>query len=220
VHWSALDALNPNLPDEHLYTSQAHPYFREPAWIIALPTRFVPTRGESTEILFMAARAGQPFARPFKEAFIRPGLDPARWGNRANYAALNVVPTGPDEMSIYHAGSGVRYTLRTDGFVSINAGYDGGDCVTQPVVCPGGQLRLNVSTSATGVAQIELQNAQGQALPGYSLDDCVPIVTDATAHTVSWASGRTPDALARQAIRLRIRLRDADVYAFQFGSHV
>ncbi|SVB05952.1 uncharacterized protein METZ01_LOCUS158806, partial [marine metagenome] len=109
VHWENRRDLQPNDPDEHLYTSQTHPYFRAPHIYIATPTRFVAERGSSTEILFMTTRAGtNSYERPFKEAWIRPGPDPDRWGNRSNYAALNVVPTGPDEMSVYNASSGYR----------------------------------------------------------------------------------------------------------------
>ena len=128
--WDERIDLEPNDPGEHLYTSQTHPYFRAPHLYLALPTRFVPDCGDSTEILFMATRGAHPYTRLNKDAFIRPGLDPQRWGNRANYAALNVVPTGPEELSLYHADSGHRYTLRTDGFVSINAPHCGGELIT------------------------------------------------------------------------------------------
>ena len=43
--------LKANFPGEHLYTTQTHPYFRAPHLYIALPTRFHPERGESTDIL-------------------------------------------------------------------------------------------------------------------------------------------------------------------------
>ena len=75
--WSKPAALSPNLPGEHLYTSQTHPYFRAPHIYVALPTRFHPGRGESTDILLMTARGDAPYDRTFREAFIRPGLDPA-----------------------------------------------------------------------------------------------------------------------------------------------
>ena len=63
----------------------------------------MPERGESTDILLMTSRPGQRgprFDRTFRGAFIRPGLDPARWGNRSNYTALNVVPTGPGDVPL------------------------------------------------------------------------------------------------------------------------
>lgn len=46
---------------------------------------------------------------------------PSQWGNRSNFMALNVVPAGPAEMSIYHR-NGHRYVMRTDGFVLARAG--------------------------------------------------------------------------------------------------
>lgn len=129
VDWTEPVATDANLPGEHLYTSQTHPYFRAPHLYVALPTRFQPERGDSTDILFMAMRAGSDrYERLFAEAFIRPGLDPASWGNRSNYAARGVVPTGPAEMSLYHC-NGLRYTLRTDGFISLRAGYAAGTMI-------------------------------------------------------------------------------------------
>ena len=117
VNWTERVPMKPNLEEEHLYTTQTHPYFRAPHIYIATPTRFHPERGKITDILFMTARGNRRFDQTFAEAFIRPGLDPARWGNRGNYAVLNVVPTSPTEMSIYSSPFR-RFVLRTDGFVS------------------------------------------------------------------------------------------------------
>lgn len=217
VNWTPAVPMNPNLPEEHLYTSQTHPYVRAPHLYIALPTRFVPSRGNSTEILFMTARAGAPFERTFPEAFIRPGLDPERWGNRANYAACNVVQTGPAELSVYHAHSGLRYTLRLDGFASVNAPYAGGEMLTRPLRFSGGLLVLNLSTAATGSAQVEIQDVAGKPLPGYSLGDCAPLVGDRIEFPVAWKSGADVSALAGRPVRLRVVMRDADLYALRFA---
>ncbi len=43
-----------------------------------------------------------------------------------------------------------RYSLRTDGFVSLNADFSGGELTTRPFVFSGGELELNYSTSAVG----------------------------------------------------------------------
>ncbi len=69
----------------------------------------------------MTARGDSPYDRTFREAFLRPGLDPARWGNRSNLPPLNIVPTGPEEMSIY-VSPFRRFTLRLDGFASLGPG--------------------------------------------------------------------------------------------------
>ncbi len=218
ITWSPSVELAPNLPGEHLYTSQTHPYFRAPHLYIALPTRFHPGRGDSTDILLMSARGNAPFDRTFREAFIRPGADPARWGNRSNYAALNVVPTAPGEMSIYHVGSGDRYVLRTDGFASIHAGAESGELLTRPLRFTGKELVLNYATSAGGSVRVEVQTEAGQPVPGFALADSRPLVGDALAQTVRWATGSDVSPLAGQPVRLRFVMQDADLFALKFNA--
>ena len=215
VKWAEPVALSPNFPGEHLYTTQTHPYFRAPHIYIALPTRYHPGRGASTDILFMSARGGGPFDRTFRGAFIRPGLDPARWGNRSNYAALNVVPTGPSEMSIY-ATPFRRFVLRTDGFASVHAGADAGEMVTRPLRFSGRELAVNYSTSAGGSVRVEIQDAEGKPAPGFALADCRPLVGDAIEQKVSWSKGSDLSALTGRAVRLRFVMQEADLYALQF----
>lgn len=216
-HWEPPVDMDPNLPGEHLYTSQTHPYFRAPHIYIALPTRYQPDRGSSTDILFMATRAGTArFDRLFTEAFIRPGLDPERWGNRSNYAACGVVPTGPAEMSIYHAHSGQRYVLRTDGFISINAGVEPGEFVTTPLIFSGRELVLNYSTSAAGSVQVEVQSAQGHPVSGFTQADCPPLIGDSIARGVAWKTGADMKGLAGTVVRLRFIMKEADLFSFQF----
>lgn len=214
IQWTAPVALDPNEPGEHLYTSQTHPYFRAPQIYIALPTRFQPDRGNSTDILFMTARGAGPYTRLFKEAFIRPGLDPANWGNRANYAALNVVPTGPAEMSIYVRDR--RYVLRTDGFVSVHAGFDAGELVTKPFRFDGRALEINYATSAGGSLRLELQGADGTPIDGYRLEDCDEIVGDEIARTVTWDGRADVSTLAGEVVRLRATIREGDLFAICF----
>ncbi len=214
--WTEPVPLRPNFPGEHLYTTLTHPYFRAPHTYIALPTRFHPERGESTDILFMTARGNRPFDRTFREAFIRPGLDPARWGNRSNYAALNVVPTGPAEMSIY-ATPFRRFVLRTDGFASIYAGADAAEMITRPLTFAGGELTVNYATSAGGSLRVEVQDAaNGQALPGFTLAECRTLVGDAIEQPVRWSGSGALAALAGRPVRLRFALQEADVFAIQF----
>jgi hypothetical protein len=215
VTWSEPAPLKPNFPGEHLYTTLTHPYFRAPHIYIALPTRFHPGRGESTDILFMTARGLGPFDRTFREALIRPGLDPARWGNRSNYAALNVVPTGPAEMSIYTTPFR-RFTLRTDGFASVHAGADPAEMITRPLRFKGNKLVVNYSTSAGGSLSVEIQDPDGRPQPGFALADCRPLVGDAIEQTVTWASGADLSSLVGRPVRLRFAMLEADLFALQF----
>ncbi|MDF1860319.1 MAG: hypothetical protein P1U87_08890 [Verrucomicrobiales bacterium] len=225
--WTAPVAMNPNFPGEHLYTTQTHPYFRAPHIYVALATRYVPGRGDdaggqssernATDILLMSTRAGsETYDRLFPEAFIRPGLEEKQWGNRANYVALNVVPTGPNEMSIYHR-SGDRYVLRTDGFVSVQAGSEPGELLTKPVQCYGSKLILNLSTSAVGSARVEIQNADGKAIPGLELENCQALFGDAIELMMKWKGDPDLSALAGKPIRLRFVLTECDLYSYRFA---
>lgn len=218
VKWTEPVPLKPNSAGEHLYTSLTHPYFRAPHIYVATPTRFHPGRGESTDILFMTARGDGPYDRTFREVFIRPGLDPARWGNRSNYAALNVVPTGPTEMSIY-ATPFRRFVLRMDGFASIHSGADPGEVLTKPLRFAGRELEINCSTSAAGSVRVEIQDTEGKPAAGFAADDCLEIVGDEIARTVRWKNGSDVGKLAGQPVRLRFLLHDADLYALQFRSN-
>ncbi|MBI5775530.1 MAG: hypothetical protein HZA89_17555 [Verrucomicrobia bacterium] len=183
-----------------------------------------------TEALFMASRDGVKFKR-WNEAFLRPGIErEGTWNYGQQYLAWHLVETksalegAPDELSLYASESywtGTssalrRYTLRLDGFVSVRAPMGGGELVTKPFTFTGGKLTLNFATSAAGGIQVELQNAGGQPLPGFTLADCPPIFGDALERAVTWKGGGDVSALAGKTVRLRFAMKDADLYALRF----
>jgi hypothetical protein len=169
-------------------------------------------------VLLMSTRAGSTtYDRLFTEAFIRPGLDAKQWGNRANYVAQNVHPTGPGEMSIYHR-SGDRYVLRTDGFISVHAGANAGELVTRPLIFSGESLSVNASTSAAGSLRVEIQDAAGQPLTGFTLEDCEEFYGDRIDADLQWGGGVELSTLAGRPIRLRFVLQECDLYSFRFHS--
>jgi hypothetical protein len=215
LHWTEPVPLHPNFEGEHLSTTLTHAYFRAPQIHIALPTRLHPQRGSRTDILFMTARADRPYDRTCREAFIRPGLDPARWGNRSNYAALNVVQTGPTEMSIYTTPFR-RFPLRLDGFASAHAGAAPGELISKPLVFTGDALALNYTTSAGGSVRLEIQDAQGSPVPEFALQDHDPLVGDAIDQAASRKKKRNLAALAGRTSRRRCVLQEADIFAIQF----
>ena len=169
----------------------------------------------------MSSRDGLHWDRRFMEAFLRPGRDRENWTERNNHIAWGVVPTAPDEISIYwvehyrHPTCRIRRgTLRMDGFVSVNASYAGGEFTTKPFTFEGKELAINYATSAVGSVQVEIQHPDGQPITGYELTD--EIYGDKIEHVVSWKAGSDVNRLAGQSIRLRFVLKDADLYAMQF----
>ena len=109
-----------------------------------------------------------------------------------------------------------RLTFRTDGFVAVHAGYQPGELITKPITFAGSKLTVNISTSAAGGGFVEIQDAAGQPIPGYTLADCIELNTDDLARVVSWKNGSDLSSLAGKSIRLRFRLKDADLFALQF----
>ncbi|MBM3473071.1 MAG: hypothetical protein FJX75_07395 [Armatimonadetes bacterium] len=184
-----------------------------------------------TEGLLMGSRDGVRFTM-WPEAFLRPGLRTRdSWFYGDNYQTWGLVQTksaiadAPPELSLYasehyHQAEGGtvfrRYTLRMDGFVSVEAPLSGGELITRPLTFASRELVLNVSTSAAGSVRVEIQNPARRPLPGYALEDCAAVLGDDLERPVVWKTGTEVGSLAGQAVRLRFELRDADLYAFRF----
>ena len=183
-----------------------------------------------TDALLMVSRDGVTFHR-WREAFLRPGLrlrDNWKYGD--NYIAWHLVETksaiadGPPELSLY-ATEGYwtgtssalrRYTLRMDGFVSVQAPAAGGELLTRPLRFEGSSLVMNFSTSVAGSVRVELQGADGEPVKGFALGDCPEIFGDSLERVVSWKGGSDVSVLAGKPVRLRFALKDADLYSIQF----
>jgi len=242
LHWTEpVEMSFGDTPREHIYTNQTHPYFRAPQIYVAIAARFMPHRQVLTEeqaealhvnpkyfkdcsdAVFMTSRGGNRYDRTFMEGFIRPGIGLENWVSRSNYPALNVVQTGPAEMSVYvnrnyaqPTANLHRYSMRLDGFVSVQAPYSGGEMVTKPFTFTGRQLSINFSTSAAGEVRVEIQHEQGQPIPNYSLSKATRLIGNEISKIVSWQKGGDLSALRGQPIRLRFVMKDADLYSIKF----
>jgi hypothetical protein len=79
------------------------------------------------------------------------------------------------------------------------------------------ELTLNMSTSAAGSIQVALLDAEGKAIPGYGFNECDTLIGDGVNIPVSWSGNTELNQLAGMPIRVHFRLKDADIYAMQFG---
>jgi hypothetical protein len=109
-----------------------------------------------------------------------------------------------------------RLVLRTDGFASLNGPFAGGEMVTKPLRFEGEELVINYATGAAGHVGIEIEDVSGVPIQGYTMRECDPIVGDEIERVVSWGGRATVSGLARSPIRMRMALKDADVYSFRF----
>lgn len=232
-------------PLQHLYTNQTAPYFRAPQIYVSLAARFFPGRRvltdaeaaaigvdphyfhDTSDAIFQTSRGGGVYDRTFTGAFIRPGLGAQNWVSRTTYPALGVVQTGPVEISCYTNQDYAqptahlhRYSLRLDGFASVRAPFEGGELVTKPLTFQGARLLMNFSTSAAGGIRVEIQDADGKALPGFTLADSVETIGNEIERAARWKTGENVSALAGRTVRLRFVIKDADLYAIRFAEAV
>jgi hypothetical protein len=105
---------------------------------------------------------------------------------------------------------------RVDGFVSADADHKGGWLRTPRVVFRGNRLRLNVDTGSMGMAIVELQDAVGRPIPGFTRAACEEVGGNFVDQCVSWKGSPDVSALAGRPVRLRIDLKRGKLYAFQF----
>jgi hypothetical protein len=183
-----------------------------------------------TDGLFMSSRDGRTFNR-WNEPFFRAGIERKHnWLYGDCYVNCGIIETAaedssaPPELSFYveenHSKTNAertrRYTLRIDGFVSASAPRAGGEIITKPITFAGDQLSLNFTTTSVGGILVELQDADGAVIPGFSREECCEIFGDNLDRKVEWKSNGKVSDLAGKPIRLHFIMRDADLYAIQF----
>lgn len=108
------------------------------------------------------------------------------------------------------------YTLRMDGFTSIYAPMKGGEMITRPFVFKGSTLILNFSSSVAGEILVDILDENGNPIPNFTFKDCDPVFGDSIERKVSWKGIQDVSNLVGKTIQLRFRLKDADLYSFQF----
>ncbi|MCP5530363.1 MAG: hypothetical protein H7A44_07960 [Opitutaceae bacterium] len=235
-------------PPEQFYVNNTTPYYRAPHIYIALAARFLEGRSAVTDeqaaaiglksprgIIYnqdcsdgvlLTSRAGtESYQRTFMEALVRPGPGDGNWTSRTNYPLTGLFPDGPDRMMFFVNRRYLqdtwfieRLTMRTDGFISVNAPYAGGTMTTVPFTYSGDHLELNFATSGAGEIRVELQDLDGNPLPGFSLAECDPLIGDRIDRTVSWHGRKSLSGYIGRPVRLHFVMSDADLYAFRFAN--
>lgn len=118
--------------------------------------------------------------------------------------------------------------MRRDGFTSMDGYEPTGTLTTKPLLCEGDSLVVNVrapdrafgaeSAPSTpfGHLGIELLDAAGEPLSGFSADDFDPFTGDDVRHVATWKGSGDLGSLAGRPVRLRFHLTNAALYSFRF----
>jgi hypothetical protein len=64
---------------------------------------------------------------------------------------------------------------------------------------------------------VEVQDEGGKPLEGFGLTDCRELIGNEIEREVMWKNALV-GALAGRSVRLRVVMKDADLYALRFGS--
>lgn len=246
IHWTnpVPHQYDEGAPVEQFYTNATVPIPGAEHILMSFPMRYVAERATPvedisamdypgtgqpgmagmTDAVMMSSRDGVRWHRSFPEAWLRAGLDERNWTHRNTTPAVGILPLRQNEWSMYvseHYGwpdnQLRRLSIRPWGWASVNAGHRGGEVVTKPLTFTGSELRLNFSTSAVGSVAVEVRRPDGRAIPGFALEDMPPIYGDRLDAPVAWKAGSDLSSLAGQQVRLRIALKDADLFALRFG---
>jgi hypothetical protein len=242
INWSKPVMMDfGNTIPEELYINQTSPYYRATHIYIALAARFFPGKQviseeqakkldinpnyykDCSDAVLITSRGGNNYQRTFREGFLKPGIGLNNWISRTNYPAQNVVQTGETEMSFYvnqdYAQSTAhlhRYSLRIDGFASLHAGFGPGEMITRLLIFSGSHMIINFATSAGGFIVAELLDKQDNVIPGFSSDDCIPVIGNEISRQVEWKSGNDLSNLQNSPVKIRFKMKDADLYSLHF----
>lgn len=104
-----------------------------------------------------------------------------------------------------------RAVLRRDGFISIDAGAEGGTVLTEPFLLPSPWLFANVN-AAVGSARVEVLDESGSPVA-----ESEPVKGDHVRYPVQWRTGDLA-ALTNRSVQLRFDANDASIYSYWFDA--
>ena len=108
-----------------------------------------------------------------------------------------------------------RATLRWDGYASLRPVERKGTLVTRPLASEHRRLLLNAETG-NGSVRVAVLDHDGRVIPGFALDECVPVTGDGLAQQVRWRNvAELPASSPERPLRLQFELVGADLYGFQ-----
>lgn len=105
--------------------------------------------------------------------------------------------------------------LLKDRFSGFRAGAEEGYVLTQPIACPGGTLHVNADTQR-GDMRVGIIMEDGQHSVEHAAFRCNYVFGQANTHAIRWDRTSDVDSLRGKTIRLKLYLRDAELFSFWF----
>ncbi|MFN0056780.1 MAG: hypothetical protein ACKV0T_31940 [Planctomycetales bacterium] len=233
-----LETDEDDAPDSDLYNPACQQYPDVPGLYLMFPSLFR-HRDDTLDIRLAVSRDGTNWTRPDRDQAFIPLGPPAQFDGGSLYMGNGGCLRTGEDLSFYFSGSALKHgetelenltdsrnrrvisraVARPDRLVSATAGVTTGQFDTPLVRFAGDKLVVNAAARPGGAVRIGLLDADGQPIPSRGVAECQALARDNEAWTVSWAEGRSVSGLSQQSIRLRIELRDADLFGFQFEAN-
>lgn len=180
-----------------------------------------------TELTLAYSRDGFHYDRRNKEPIIEASQTAGTWNQGYLSPACGVCVTVGDSLYFYYsaweASSTNAYdtariglaTMRRDGFVSMDGS---GELLTRKLEVADGRSRLFVN--AKGTVKAEILDENGNAYPGFSMEDCIAFSGDSTCAMLAWKNGNDLSFLSGKPFRVRFETSEAELYSFWISDSV
>ncbi|MCA9009748.1 MAG: hypothetical protein KDB01_08380 [Planctomycetaceae bacterium] len=220
--------------NSNLYNSAVMKYPYAPNIYFMFPSLFqrIP---DTLDIRLAVSRDGVHWTRPDQSTPFIPLGASGEFDSGSLYMGQGIL-RDDDQISFYYSGSPLKHEEVTlehlakrenaraysrvvtplDRFVAAVAGREGGNFTTPPLRFTGNYLQLNVKVQPGGHLRIGLLDAQGQPIPGYSVNDCIPVVGDSLSVRVKWNDNDEFEFPMNAVMRLQFDMTSVELYGFQF----
>jgi hypothetical protein len=128
------------------------------------------------------------------------------------YTGFNV----PHKYPRVKATKSTGYAVWKKGRFSCIEAVEKGEFTTVGIVAKGAGIEINAKTKRAGSILVEVCDMQGNALPGRSFAESVPLCGDLFRKRVKWKEHDNLGVSAGDPVRLNIRMNQAEIYYMDF----
>lgn len=158
----------------------------------------------------------------------RPG-EPGEWDAGVVGPGCGMVELPGDRIGILYGGTpiphkyprrpplgGLAWAWWPKGRLVALRAPEVGSFALYPLQSNGRTAHLNFRTNLTGYVQVEARDEQGEVLPRRSFGDCDSLVGDHLDRVVTWRGRSDLGHSEGQPVKLRFRMRNADLFSVAF----
>lgn len=184
---------------------------------------------DTLDVHLYTSRDGVSYER-WETPYLGLGLE-GRFDSHTIYLAAGIAPAG-DRLYQYYVGqdyghadvrNSAHYSggiglaeVRPDGFVSQDAGQEGGRLRTRPLTASGRRIQINMDANAGGWLKVALLDEQGNPIPGRSLAEADSLRGNTLSRTATWKGNADVGDARHAPVCLEFTGCNIKLYSFSF----